>query len=212
MKPNTIAVIGGTGRTGKCVVEQLIRKGFRIRMLVRPTQTDLPDDPRIEMVTGNAIDPRSIRTLLAGCNALISTLGYRPEGPATIFSATTRNILPAMCESGIRRYIVVAGLNVDVSGDRKSAATQAATAWMKTHYPETSADRQLEYELLAKSDLDWTLARLPMISVSDAVLPVITSLEDIPGEGITTASLASFLVNQLLDTAFVCKSPFVANS
>jgi putative NADH-flavin reductase len=32
---------------------------------------------------------------------------------------------------------------------------------MREHYPETTADKQLEYQLLTSSDVDWTLMSPP---------------------------------------------------
>jgi NAD(P)H-binding len=96
-------------------------------------------------------------------SSVISTLG-QSKGESPIFSAATANVLRAMGEYGVKRYILTTGLNVDTPWDKKGARTSAATEWMKANYAATTTDKQLEYSLLAESDVEWTLVRLPLIA------------------------------------------------
>ena len=109
------------------------------------------------------------------------------------------------------RYIVITGLNVDTPFDQKSPKTRFATDWMKTNYPLTTADKQLEYNLLSESNLDWTLVRLPMIEQTDDKGEIVVSLEDCPGKKISATDLAFFLIGQLSDKTYLRQAPFIAN-
>lgn len=82
---------------------------------------------------------------------------------------------------------------------------------MREHYPETTADKQREYELLAVSDVNWTLVRLPLIGLTADTESTIASLEDCPGTGIHGTDLARFLIRQLTDREYVRHAPFPAN-
>ena len=82
---------------------------------------------------------------------------------------------------------------------------------MKTHYPATTFDRQVEYETLVASKVDWTLVRLPLIQLTDEQKAVHISLQDCPGETISATDLASFLVSQLWDDQYYRRAPFIAN-
>jgi len=210
----TIAVIGGTGKSGKFLIQELIQQNIPFRILVRNPATHgqpmgqlIPGDAQVQ---GDARDPQAILKLTEGCTAIISTLG-QPKSEPPIFSPATRNVLAAMQTRKICRYILITGLNVDTPTDRKGPITQAGTQWMKEHYPETTTDKQLEYELLAASPVDWTLVRLPLIGLTAASEPIATSLEDCPGTGIHGADLARFLVRQIEDKDFIRQAPFLAN-
>jgi nucleoside-diphosphate-sugar epimerase len=204
----TIAVIGGTGKSGQFLVRELIQQKFSFRLLVRdPSATNLS---RHQVVQGDARDPNAMQNLIEGCTAIISTLG-QPKGEPPIFSQATRNVLAAMQVNKIKRYILTTGLNVDTPLDKKGPITQAGTNWMREHYPETTADKQREYEGLAASDVDWTLVRLPLIGLTEDTAPIATSLEDCPGTGILGTDLAHFLIRQLTDDKYVKKAPFLAN-
>jgi len=204
----TIAVIGGTGKSGKFVVRELIRQNIPFRILLRNAASyNLPVG---QIIQGDVRDAEAVLKVTDGCTAIISTLG-QPKGEPPIFSEATRNVLAAMQARNIRRYILTTGMNVDTPFDKKGPITQAGTNWMKEHYPETTADKQLEYELLAGSAVDWTLVRLPLIGLTEDSGEIATSFTDCPGTGIHAVDLARFLVSQVWGKDYVRKAVFVAN-
>ena len=212
MKNNIkIAVLGGTGKSGKYLVEQLISQGFPIKMLIRNPEHFQILNPLVEVVLGDVSNSNAVHLLIEDCSAVISTLGFGiPPSEPSIFSKATKLVIEAMNNSNIQRYIVVTGLHVDTSSDKKSAKTTMATEWMKKNYPISTADRQLEYDILTASKLDWTLVRLPMIELTSERNQLAVSLEDCPGEKISATDLAHFLVDQLLDNRYIRKAPFLA--
>ncbi len=205
-----IALIGGTGKSGKYLVEELLRQEFSLRLLLRNPENFQVDNPLIEVVSGDARDYEAVRTLTEGCEAIISAVGFR-AGEEPIFSLATENVLRAMQEWGVTRYISLTGLNVDTPFDHKTAPTQAGTEYMKANYPKTTADKQAEYQTLVDSQADWTLVRLPWIQLTEVGEDVKVSLEDCPGEAVSASALARFLVAQLSDDTYVRQAPFVAS-
>jgi putative NADH-flavin reductase len=209
-----VALIGGTGKAGSYVLRELILKGYSVNVLVRNQQRLQFEHPLIEkIVVGDVSDLHIVRSLIHGCGAVVSTLGLgSPPSDPEIFNLATRNIMNAMGEFGISRYILITGLNVDTGKDKKGPATVGATQWMYANYPRSTKDRQLEYELLLKSTLDWTLVRLPLIDLTEIKSEVKISLLDCPGQNISSTSLAVFLVDQLQRTDNIRESPFIASA
>lgn len=205
-----IAVMGGTGKSGNYVVNRLIGAGFSTRLLHRNPSLVQNPNPLIEWIQGDARNPESVHALVDGCDAVISTLG-QPKAEPSIFSDATRNVIRAMDFFHIKRYVLTTGLSVDTAMDKKGSYATSATAWMKANYPETTQDKQLEWEILTGSGLDWTLVRLPLIDLTDQEIQIKISLEDCPGEKISVASLAGFLVKQLTDKSYIKQAPFIAN-
>ncbi len=207
-----VAVIGGTGKAGKYLVQQLLKQGFHFKVLVRNPERFKIENPLIEVVHGNVADYETVLTLLKGCDALISTLSLGiPASELTIFSTATKHIIRAMTVLNLKHYIVLTGLNVDTPFDRKGPKTKFGTDWMYTNYPISTADRQAEYDLLTKSTLDWTLVRLPMIQLTDERKEIRVSLCDCLGDTISATDLAYFLIKQLKDVTYLKKAPFIAN-
>ena len=205
-----IAVLGGTGKAGKYLVKRLQEQGYSLKLLLRDPSRFEGEQTHVEIVQGDARDYEAILSLLKGCDAVISALG-QPVGEPTIFSEATRNILKAMEACGIERYIVITGLNVDTPSDHKSPHTKFSTDWMKTNFPKTTLDKQVEFEVLSASKVRWTLVRLPMIEQTDRSGAIHVSLEDCPGQNISATDLADFLISQLDDREYECAAPFIAS-
>lgn len=209
-----VALIGPTGKAGRYLLQQLISEGHSVRVLIRdPKRFDVKHSAIDKIVIGDVSQSECIESLIDGCKAVVSALGLGvPPGQPTIFSLATKNIIKAMHHAAISRYIVITGLNVDTHTDNKGPMTKSATEWMYTNYPKSTRDRQLEYELLLESNLDWTLVRLPLIEETVIRNKIRVSISDCPGDRISATSLAVFLTEQLSSTAYIKQSPFIANA
>ena len=65
----TILVTGATGRVGRQVVQQLVKRGADVRVLVRdPSKASFPAG--VEVVQGDLLDIDALRTALSGVNTL----------------------------------------------------------------------------------------------------------------------------------------------
>lgn len=210
MNTNTIAVIGGTGKSGKFLVQSLLNKQYPIRMLLRNPENFTLKNPLINIVKGDVRNSEAVHHLIKDCDVVISTLG-QSVGEKSIFSDATGNIIKAMNSYGIKRYIVTTGLNVNTPFDHKNEKVKMATDWMYQNYPETTTDKQKEYELLNESNLNWTLVRLPLINLTDESFATETNLQDCKGETISATDLAKFLISQMDDQTFCKQSPFLCN-
>jgi putative NADH-flavin reductase len=205
-----IAVLGGSGRTGKYLVKNLINRGFQIKLLLRKPEEFQIKSSLIEIIKGDATNPKAICNLVRGCQAVISTVGQRPGEPL-VASKAIANVLEAMNKSEINRFISLAGINIDTPFDKKGKETSLATEWMKANYPEIQVDRQKAYSILSASELNWTLVRVPFIEFMDAAGELAVNLEDCLGNKICAGNIADFLVAQLTDETYFRKSPFIAD-
>lgn len=206
-----IAVIGSTGKAGKYLLQQLLLHGYHCRVLLRNPENFAIESPLVEIIKGDARDYHSISQLLKGCTAVVSTLGQPKDGPP-IFSGATKNVIKAMDEHGIQRYVVATGLSVNTPFDNKSLKTAFATDWMYKNYPATTANKQEEYEVLCKSVIDWVMVRLPLIEQTANSPQVLTNLYDCPGDGVSATSLAHFMIEQIFSEEFIKQAPFIANA
>ena len=205
-----VAILGGSGKAGRFLVKQIFEAGYQMRLLMRNPDKFKLSDERIEVLKGDARDFPSIKSLLQGCDAVLSTLG-QPKGEAPIISIATGHVLTAMTELGIRRYVRITGASVDAPGDHKDFYTKLPTKLIQWTFPEYWADWQKELALLMKSEVEWTLVRLPIIVEQPVASDVKVNLERLPGKKINGTNLANFLVTQIADKQYVRKAPFIAN-
>ena len=76
-----VLLLGGTGRTGGRVLQQLLGRGVRVRAVVRSAErlpADVADDPRLKAVVADllAMSDAEVRELVDGCDVVISCLGH----------------------------------------------------------------------------------------------------------------------------------------
>ncbi len=207
---STIAILGGAGKAGRPLVQEVLNAGLRIRLLLRhPEQFDLTDE-RMDIIQGDARDLASIQRLLDGCDALLSTLGH-PKGEAIpIMTAVTEHIICSMKEFGIGRYVVVTSL-YDTQQEQQDLKTKQAAEFMQQHYPLFMDDRRTELKLLTESELNWTYVRTPYIVQGVGEGKTKVHLNHLPGEQIKASDLAHFLLTQLNSNQYSRQAPFVAN-
>jgi hypothetical protein len=127
-----------------------------------------------------------------------------------VASEATKNILQVMNDNGIQRYVLLAGLNIDTPFDKKSAKTHMATDWMKSNFPIIQEDRQKAYDLLEQSNVNWTQVRVPFIEFTDQSSELAVNLEDCLGDKISAYDIANFMIQEMAESKFSRKSPFIS--
>lgn len=204
-----VAVLGGGGRTGNYLVSQLLKEGFNIKLLLRNPESFSIQSNQIEIIKGDALDLKSIQSLLKDCDAVLSTIGQRKDEPL-VASLATKNILQVMKDLGIQRYLLLAGLNIDTSFDKKSEKTQTATDWMKANFPIIQQDRQKAYDFLVESDSNWTQIRVPFIEFTNLSSEIVVNVEDCLGDKISAIDIAKFMIREMTESKFSQQSPFIS--
>ncbi|MFB9761699.1 SDR family oxidoreductase [Ectobacillus funiculus] len=206
----TIAIIGGTGKAGRFLAETAIKKGYKVRMLVRNPEKVLIANKNIELIKGDAQSSESIVSLLKGCEAVVNTFG-QPNREAPLYSEVTKLVIATMSKMGIKRYIGVTGGSLDVYGDKKSLANRFGAIVFRVMYAEMIQDKKKELALLQESGIDWTLVRLPFVFEKSGNKAIKESLYDMPGLTITNRDIADFLINEISDSKYLRQTPFIAN-
>jgi uncharacterized protein YbjT (DUF2867 family) len=77
----TVLLLGGTGRTGGRVLQQLLGRGVSVRVVVRSAErlpAGVVDDPRLTVVVGDllSLSDEQVREQVDGCDVVISCLGH----------------------------------------------------------------------------------------------------------------------------------------
>jgi putative NADH-flavin reductase len=208
----TIAVLGATGRTGRPLVEELLRRGHAVTALVRDPARLGPLGERVTVVTGSSTDAGALDNLLDGAEAVVSALGPTSRD-STLQSDTARALVPAMGRHGVARFVGVSGTGVDVPGDRKSRRHQAISWMVRRLGGAMATDKSTEYEVFAASDLDWTLVRPPRLLDGPATGRVLHDART-PGRSssIRRADLAVFLADVLDEHLYPRQAPFVSQA
>ena len=205
-----VAVIGATGRTGRLLVEELLRRGHQVTVLVRHPERlgDLAD--RVTVITGDSRDPDGLAHLVADADIVLSALGPTNKEP-TLHQDTAAALINALQKQGVRRFVGISGAGIDVPGDEKGARDRIISSLIRRLGGDVVADKPAEYHAFAASDLDWTLVRPPRLKDGSPTGRVEHHAHRPPrATSIRRADLACFLVDTLEQGLYPRLAPFVA--
>src|SRR5215218_7904292 len=97
-------------------MREALEQGHEVTALARNPSAVAPEDPRLRVLQGNALDASEVEAAVAGQDAVLSALGTRSSRPTTLFSESTHNVISAMNKHGVRRLVCITGIGV---GDSK---------------------------------------------------------------------------------------------
>ena len=202
-----VAVLGGTGRTGRLVIGALLAAGHEIRALMR----DPAAAPHgVQPVVGDARDPKALRQLVDGCAVVVGALG-----PVAKDKHLHRDVAPlliaAMKDAGVGRYLGISGAGIDVPGDNKSRRDRIISTLIQRLGGDAAKDKTLEYEAWRDSGLDWTLVRPPRLQDGPPTGSVEVDATRSPkSTKITRADLADFIAGLVDTPRYSRQAPLVA--
>ena len=217
-----LAIFGPSGGTGRRLVERAIAEGHDVTAFVRNPSRVTARHERLHFVVGDAFDLASVREAVAGNEAVICVLGSRqpsnplhprrPGDPHGVGSAGAENIIAAMKEHGLRRFVCQTAWGV---GESRQDPGIAGAFFMNVLVPpllrDEYADKEAQEKIVAESDLDWIVVR-PMILTNGPWTNDYRADVDLkPGRRpyISRADVADFLLKQLTDDTFVRKTPAI---
>lgn len=207
---NKIAILGANGKAGKFLVKKALEKGYQVKILTRNSNNMTITNENLETIIGDARDFSSIRELLKGCRVVINAVG-QPKNEPYIFSTVTKHIIQAMKEFEIKRYIVISGGSLNVTGDQKGIVNKIGATLFKVFLSKMMQDKYKELQIIQSSEVDWTIVRLPFVIEGNGIGNIKESLVDMPGIKIQNGDIAPFVIKQINSERYVGKCPFISN-
>jgi nucleoside-diphosphate-sugar epimerase len=237
----TVLLVGGTGRTGRRVLEQLVARGVRVRAIVRSTRGLPPgtaENPLVTLVEGSLLDlpDQVLQGHLRGCDAVVSCLGHTLSlrgvlGPPhdLVTRATTRlcRALEALRPARPARFILMTSVSVHRPGrlDTRRGTFERAFLWVLRGLLPPARDNQRAADFLqerigpASPFVQWAVVRPDTLlggEVSEYVAHegLVNSLSA-PGQT-TMANVAHFMCELATDAkawaAWQGKAPVVVDA
>lgn len=209
-----VAVFGGTGATGRLVIEKALERGYQVTAYVRDASRLPAPHQRLCIVTGELDDADAIASAIQGSDVVVSVLGPGPNEPGLIIATGTGNIVAAMERFEVSRLIAIATPSYRDPRDGFDPLIWLAVLVIRTFLPVAYSNVVRLAEVVVASELDWTLARIPLLSNRPSTGSARTGYVGEPGIGLTRTSretLAEFLISQVTDLTFVHEAPLVCS-
>ncbi len=99
-----VLVLGATGGTGRLIVREAVAKGYEVVALVR-SKANAAGLTGAELVEGDGRDEAALTRAIAGCDAVVSSLGtgISPSREVTLLSTATRALINVMTRQKVSR-------------------------------------------------------------------------------------------------------------
>jgi len=160
----TVLLVGGTGRTGQRVLQQLLSRGVSVRAVVRSAQrlpAGIAQDPDLTVVEADLLslsDEEFLRQV-RGCDAVISCLGHVISfrgifGPPRdlVTRATTKLCrgIESLQPATPVRFILMSSVSVNHPGglDTRRGVFEKAIVWMLNSLLPPAGDNQRAADFL----------------------------------------------------------------
>lgn len=205
-----ILVLGATGATGRLIVSKALAEGHDVVALVR-SKAKAEDLTGAELVEGDARDAAALTRAIAGCDAVVSSLGtaMSPFREVTLLSTATRALVGVMEQQNIRRLLCITGLGAGDS--RGHGGFFFDRLLLPLMLRKVYEDKDRQEDAIRGSTLDWTIVRPTVLNDKPARgrIKALTDLSGVHGGTIARADVADFVVQQLTANTWLRKSPLI---
>jgi len=153
-----ILIIGGTGGTGRQIIQQALEEGHQVTALVRSPEKIKIINAHLQIVKGNVLDRESVKRAVQGQEAVLSALGHKKFFIKTnILSEGTKNIIDAMEQYKANRFICITSLGIGDSRFKLGLYyTLFVIPFIVFFY---FLGKEKQEKLIRNSKLDWTIVR-----------------------------------------------------
>jgi putative NADH-flavin reductase len=201
-----LVIFGSTGSIGQNLVEQALEQEHTVAAFARnPAKLEI-EHAHLTVVQGDVLDTASVEKGVDGQDAVLCALGAGAKG--AIRTEGTRNIVRAMENAGVNRFICLSTLGV---GDSRASLN---FFWKHIMFGlllrGAYADHVSQEDCVKESRLDWTLVR-PGAFTDGKRTGVYR--HGFPGTDktikakISRADVADFMLKQLTDRTYLHETP-----
>jgi putative NADH-flavin reductase len=204
-----ILVFGATGKTGMEVVKQALEKGNEVRAFVRNPQKMTLSNEKLTLVQGDVTDAGAVMSAVVDVDGVIIALGASADMQADIVMAEgTANIISAMQQHGVKKVVIQSSYPMSGYEDGISFLKQAGMGDEQiAMIRPVLDDKKKQIELTLASGLEFVIVK-PMMLTDEAgtgKYRVTENPEIKPGDKISRADVADFMIKALTDSQLVGK-------
>ncbi len=168
-----VAIVGGTGRTGRWVVKGALERGYVVRALARtPSKIEKNGNDNLTVIKGDATNLESIKELLSGADTVLSCLGTVKKPHYIVESGISAILAAFEVQDKKPKLVHMSAVGLGSSRDQ----CKKSLVWsliVNLGFPligkELFADMERGENLIIESDdVDFVIARAAILSGKEA--------------------------------------------
>lgn len=213
-----ILLLGATGRTGKQIIQEALKKGHQIAAIARDPEK--LGGYKIDITEGTPYDYGTVEKAIKDCDAVINTLNVsrksdNPWAPLTapkdLISKSASHVLTAMEKAGIKRIVILSTIGAGRSWKTSPGALKFLVTISNLRFAFTDHGRQ--EKILENSSMDYTICRAPMLSMENNDTGAIATSEGImpASRYLSRNSAAEFFIRIIENGEFIRQTISLSN-
>lgn len=206
-----VTVFGASGGIGKFIIKEALEKGYKVNAYVRNNSKLSINHDNLNVIEGELNNYNTILQAIEGSHAVISALGPSLKMNAKGFPILEahKNIVKAMQNLNITRFITLATPSVKFEKDSKSLATIIPIVAAKIGLPRAYKEIVGIGDVVKDSNLNWTIVRI-IAPVDDNTGVAKVSFGDTKIKfKISREEIAKFMLEQLEDSKYIKSMPII---
>lgn len=210
-----ITILGSTGFVGKVLINKAIVAGYQVKTLARKPEKIEEIKDKIEIIEGSVFESSSVEAAIVGAEAVLSTLGPpqtgKPFDPYQ-YEMAMKDIVRIMDKHGIKRYIHIGGA-AHQGGENEvwNFKRKFLKLFLNLFGKQILVTKQLEWEVLKSSDLDWTLIRPPRIANEVSSGSISVNEKKLESLKVSVEELTDFILQQISSKEWIRKAPLISS-
>jgi putative NADH-flavin reductase len=209
-----ILFLGANGAVGQLALDDLLKANHEVTALVRNASTMPRRDPRLTVVEGEPTNAADLEKVLAGQDAVLSTLGARTNKKTTLRADVARNLTAGMKKHRVRKLVWLDAAGVGSSPEfvRRSSFFFGRIV-IPLFLDNMYEDAAVADALIEQSGRDWVIVR-PMSFTNGAKTGKVSIVTDMSLTvklrlRIARADVAAFLVEQVVKNDYIWQMPVI---
>ncbi len=199
-----VALVGATGRTGKCVLEGALKRGWKVRALARnPDKLEAAND--LTVIKGSITDLEAVKELVKGADVVLSCLGTSQGSKSYIVEGGVRMILKAIqLQQPKPRFIHMSSVGL---GDSKRQCRKSLWSFLSIYVAFPLIGKGLfadmeraENLILAAKDIESVIVRPAILNNKEGRGYKALTVKDRVGKAlISRRDVAAFMLDTVVD-------------
>lgn len=207
-----ITIFGASGKTGLQLLHRALERGHHVIAYARtPSKINLQHQ-NLTIVQGDVRAADTVAFAIKGSDGVINVISPTPDSPEDLMAQAAKHIISGMQEHGVSRLIWSTGAGVPAAEDDPTLIHKAIQFLLKLAAKDVFENARRGVAVVKESDVDWTIARAPMLTNEARKKDYHVSYVDSNmGPSLTRENFAAFMLNLVESDDYLHDMPAVSD-
>ncbi|KAF5336854.1 hypothetical protein D9611_003460 [Ephemerocybe angulata] len=215
-----ILILGATGPSGILLIRETLATYKQCAVIIyarspEKLPEDLSSNESLVIIKGTLTDADALERAVEGVDVVLSALGPLANHPAgTPLAKGYELLIDLMKKQGVKRIVLLGTASIHDPNDKFSVVYRALILGVATLAPKAYADIVAVGEVFRTQgdDLDWTIARVPVLTNGESRETVVGYVGDGKvGTRLSRKGFAAFVLGEVEKREWVKQRPLLSS-